>query len=174
MHQIDGPTGYDPVKMFKCLIISQWHSLSDPGLEQSLRVLLDFLQFTGFPVGEKLPDEITFCRLRNKLVKQGKFEVLFNAINLQLELLGLKIKSANTAIVDATIISSNARPRKILDRKEEGSYEAKLSAYSDAKWLKKGKRNYFGYRGTHAVIRKALLIKRMSHQLCQKPRNYKR
>ena len=54
--------------MFKSILLGQWHSLSDPGLEQSLRVRLDFLQFTGFTLGDNLPDETTFCRFRNKLI----------------------------------------------------------------------------------------------------------
>ena len=76
--------------MFKAVLLGQWHSLSDPRLEQSLRVRLDFLQFTGFTLGDHLPDETTFCRFRNKLIKQDKLEALFNEINAQLETMGLK------------------------------------------------------------------------------------
>ena len=71
--------------MFKCLLLASWHSLSDPSLEDSLRVRLGFLQFTGFSLGNSLPDETTFCRFRNKLVKQGKLEKLFAEVNQQLE-----------------------------------------------------------------------------------------
>jgi IS5 family transposase len=79
----DGPKGYNPLKMFKCLLLSQWHSLSDPGLEESLRVRLDFLKFTGFSVGDKLPDETSFCRFRNKLIEQDKLDY-FHKINVHL------------------------------------------------------------------------------------------
>ena len=51
VHSHLGPTGYDVVKMFKCLLIQSWHNLSDPGLEESLRLRLDFLQFAGFNFG---------------------------------------------------------------------------------------------------------------------------
>jgi len=147
VHKEYGPTGYDPLKMFKCILLGQWHSLSDPRLEESLRVRLDFLQFTGFSLGDKLPDETTFCRFRNKLIKQGKLELLFNEINNQLESLGLKVKSASSAIVDATIITSNARPRKTLEQQSDESYDTSLSADPDSKWLKKVKKSYFGYQG---------------------------
>ena len=147
VHKEDGPRGYDPLKMFKAILLGQWHSLSDPGLEQSLRVRLDFLQFTGFMLGDDLPDETTFCRFRNKLIKQGKLDLLLNEINTQLESIGLKVKSANTAIVDATIIKSNARPCKTLEPQGNEIYETKLSADVDARWLKKGKKSYFGYQG---------------------------
>ena len=66
VHSDFGPQGYDILQMFKCLLLQSWHSLSDPGMEQALRVRLDFLQFTGFNVGDDLPDETTFCRFRNK------------------------------------------------------------------------------------------------------------
>ncbi len=144
VHSKDGPIGYDTLQMFKCLILASWHSLSDPAMEQSLRVRLDFLRFTGFSLGENLPDETTLCRFRNKLVESGKFELLFNMINQQLEGHGLKIKSADTAIVDATLIAANARPRKIMDENYE---QISQSADSDAKWLKKGKKYHFGYQG---------------------------
>lgn len=148
IHKKDGPTGYEPLKMFKALLLGQWHSLSDPGLEESLRVRLDFLEFTGFSVGDKLPDETTFCRFRNKLIAQGKLEILLQEVNRQLEAMGLKVKSADTAIVDATIITSQARPRKTLESTgDEGSYEYTQSSDPDAKWLKKGKKSYFGYQG---------------------------
>ena len=147
IHKLDGPTGYVPIKMFKCLLLQSWHSLSDAKLEESLRVRLDFLKFTGFSLGDRLPDETTFCRFRNKLISQGKFERLFSEVNRQLEELGLKVKSAEIAIVDATIITSNARPRKIMESSDNENYTTKLSSDPDAKWLKKGKKYYFGYRG---------------------------
>lgn len=81
VHSDLGPEGYDPLQMFKCLLLQAWHSLSDPGLEDSLRVRLDFLQFTGFSVGSNLPDETTLCRFRSKLLKQKKYEKLFKEVN---------------------------------------------------------------------------------------------
>ena len=147
VHSDLGPEGYDPLQMFKCLLLQAWHSLSDPGLEQSLRVRLDFLQFTGFSIGSKLPDETTLCRFRSKLLKQKKYEKLFKEVNGQLEQYGLKVEKADVAIVDATIISSQARPRKVIEVSEEGDCKIEESADQDARWLKKGKKNYFGYRG---------------------------
>lgn len=147
IHSNFGPEGYDPVQMFKCLLLQSWHSLSDPGLEQSLRVRLDFLQFTGFSVGDKLPDETTFCRFRNKLIEKNKLEKLFNEVNRQLEGHGLKVKNADVALVDATIISANARPRKVIDATDSEDYKTEYSADPNAKWLKKGKKCYFGYQG---------------------------
>ncbi len=152
-----GPEAYDPVMMFKLVLLGQWHSLSDKQLEESLRVRLDFMLFTGFEVGEDMPDETTLCRFRNKLIDKKLDKKLFKMINAQLEQLGLQIQSAAGAIVDATVIESSARPRRTIivadDRAEEEvivdepPVYIEESADADARWLKKGKRCYFGYKG---------------------------
>jgi transposase, IS5 family len=146
IHSDRGPTGYDPIQMFKTLLLGQWHSLSDPALEESLRVRLDFLEFTGFALGGDLPDETTLCRFRNKLVQNGKLPLLLCEVNRQLEVRGLKLKSATTAIVDATLIESAARPRKEIEADETGEYAVSYSADAEAKWLRKGNKTHFGYQ----------------------------
>ena len=42
-----GPQGYKQITLFKCLLIAQWHNLSDPKLEECLRVRIDFRLVTG-------------------------------------------------------------------------------------------------------------------------------
>ena len=147
-----GPIAYDVVSMFKALILGQWHNLSDPQLEESLRVRLDFMMFTGFELGEDLPDETTLCRFRNKLIKRGLDRKLFKEINRQLENLGFEIHSAPGALLDATIIESAARPRRTIqiieDREEENdpqtcAYEIEESVDPDARWLQIRKENLF-------------------------------
>lgn len=158
-----GQQPYDPLKMFKAILLGQWHSLSDPKLEESLRVRLDFMLFTGFELGEELPDETTLCRFRNRLIKRGLAKELFKKINEQLEEYGLKVESSKGAVIDATIIESAARPKRMIeiaeDRSEgearggelknqgEGEIQTRESVDPDAKWLKKGTRYYFGYKG---------------------------
>jgi IS5 family transposase len=110
-HKLGGPTGYDPLKMFKAVFLGQWHNLSDPGLEERLRVRLDFMAFTGFEMGSAIPDETTLCRFRNKLIALKLDKKLFGMLNQELEKLGLQIESAEGALVDARIIESNCRPR---------------------------------------------------------------
>ena len=152
-----GPIAYDSVSMFKAMLLGQWHTLSDPQLEESLRVRLDFMLFIGFELGEDVPDETTLCRFRNKLIEKGLAKKLFEEINRQIEMLGFQIHATQGAIVDATIIESAVRPKRTIhlstDRQEEEGlsqedlYEVKESADPDARWLKKGKRSYYGYKG---------------------------
>ena len=52
-----GPQGYDPLILFKCLLIGQWHGLSDPKLERALKVRLDFMVFCGLGLHASVADE---------------------------------------------------------------------------------------------------------------------
>jgi len=155
--EINGQGGqkpYDSVKMFKAILLGQWYSLSDPELEEALQVRLDFMIFTELE--EKVPDETTLCRFRNRLTDKGLYEILFLEINSQLEKHGLKVKNCEGAILDATIIESAARPKKVVeniaqDRNEPETQESEVkvnySKDSDAAWLKKGKKYHYGYKG---------------------------
>lgn len=155
-----GPNPYPPIQMFKAMLLGHWHSLSDQGLVDSLRVRLDFMVFSGFGLDSELPDESTFCRFRKRLRQLHLDEKLFHEINRQLGEKGLHIKEATTAVVDATVIESASRPRRCIevseDREEESQESTTAariieSADPDARWLKKGKRSYFGYKGFVSV-----------------------
>ena len=145
-----GPEPYNRLGMFKLMLLGQWHGLSDAQLEQALRVRLDFMVFTGFePSAGELPDASTICRFRNRLVTAGLDQNLLTLINGQLEQLGLKVQGARGAIIDATIIPSAARPNRYL---EEGQPAQVIdSPDAEARWVKKGKDAFFGYRGYSAV-----------------------
>jgi transposase, IS5 family len=146
VHSPLGRCGYDVLALFKCLLLQNWHSLSDAGLEDALKVRLDFMYFTGFHLGDNLPDETTICRFRNKLIEQNKYEELFSEITRQIERQGLKVKNASVAIVDATLITANARPNSVYHENIDGEFEKEQSKDADAKWLKKGNKTHFGYQ----------------------------
>ena len=80
-----GPQGYDPLGLFKCLLIGQWHGLSDPKLERALKVRLDFMIFCGLDLHAAIPDETTHCRFRNALVKGGLYDDLLAEVCRQIE-----------------------------------------------------------------------------------------
>ncbi len=159
-----GTEPYDVLKMFKALLLAQWYSLSDPALEEALKIRLDFLLFTDFE--DEVPDETTLCRFRNRLISKGLDKKLFEEVNRQLQAHGLMLEKARGAIIDATIIESSNRPKKVVeiyeDRNEEqnetNNNQNKESVMieseskdPDAKWLKKGKKNYFGYKSFTVV-----------------------
>ncbi len=53
----------------------------------------------------------------------------------------MKVKEAEGALLDATIVTSAVRPKKTV----EPDNTAKQSADPDTSWVKKGKQNYFDY-----------------------------
>ena len=151
-----GPQGYDPLVLFKCLLIGQWHGLSDPKLEQALKVRLDFMMFCGLDLNASVPDETTHCRFRNALVRGEVYDDLLQEVCIQLEGHGLKLKQAEAAIIDATLIQSAARPRSFIEApndREEGQAPSSpdqaitYSADPDARWVKKGRKSTLGYKG---------------------------
>lgn len=166
---VAGVKPYNSLSMFKALLLQAWHGLSDSKLEEALKVRIDFIFFTGLGIEEKMPDETTICRFRSRLARNELDKKLFEKINQQLEHQGLKIEEAKGAVIDATVIESAARPKRCIegmaiDREEdqelnertlednvlEPSFRKdpiiKESVDPDAKWLKKGKRCYFGYK----------------------------
>ena len=172
-----GPTGYEPIKLLKALLLGGWHSLSDVQLEEALRDRMSFIHFTGFD--GQVPDATTLCRFRNLLVEKKKIKQIFKAIQRNFESKGITVKPADKAIVDATIIASAARPTTIMGFEdaiklpdelededaqvndcEDDTIEAneekidpkpsRVCADPDARWLKKGKELHFGYR-LHAI-----------------------
>lgn len=170
---VAGVKPYSSLSMFKAILLQSWHSLSDPKLEEALRVRIDFMLFTGMGIEQATPDETTICRFRNRIVTTGLDKKLFEEINKQLELRGLKIEKATGAVIDASVIESAAKPNRCIniavDRNEEiegekteivannvGNEEAEIKEESnaeicesvdpDAKWLKKGSKSHFGYK----------------------------
>lgn len=147
-----GPVPYEPLSMFKLMLLGQWHNLSDPQLEQALRMRIDFMVFTGFePTAGEMPDATTICRFRNRLVAAKLDQVLLRRINSQLEGQGLKVASSRGAILDATIIEAAARPNQHVHVDGQGHADIADSADSQARWVKKGNEAFFGYRG-YAVV----------------------
>ena len=128
---IAGTVPYEYIRMFKALLIQQWHTLSDPKMEEALRTRIDFMWFTGFGLASKefvVPDETTICRFRNKLSKSKILNKLLKQVNSQLEDNHLKIKNSRGAVLDATLIeaavNSNAKPKVIAEDRNEDNNDS--------------------------------------------------
>jgi IS5 family transposase len=158
----DGRPAYPPLPLFKMLLLQRWYNLSDPGLEEAVNDRLSFLRFIGFSFESSIPDETTICRFRNELLKKNLYKKLLAQINDQLEKQDILVKQG--AIVDAALVASARRPRKVIevmpeDRKEDQVQETKghQVSYSDdvdATWVMKGNQPHYGYKvhmGTDAV-----------------------
>ena len=140
-----GPCGYEPPVLFKCLLVGQWHGLSDPKPERALKVRLDLMLFCGLDLHGTVPDETTRCRFRNALVQIGVYDRLPVEVCRQIESHGLKLQEAEAAIIDATLIEGAARPRPHIEApqdREEGDTQdnpdVHYSADENARWVRKG------------------------------------
>jgi len=166
-----GAKSYPAIQMFKVLLLQQWYDLSDKDTEFAMLDRISFVRFSGFSLEESKPDHTTICRFRNLLVEKKLLKALLDEVNGQMEKQGKLVKKG--VAVDASIISSAARPRKqvdveavVSDREEdkEGksapttqitASETKVSVSSshdtDAAWTKKGKKFHYGYKAHTSV-----------------------
>lgn len=151
-----GNPAYPGLKMFKILLVQKWEKLSDPQMEFALRDRISVIRFVGFPLSSPTPDHSTICRFRNNLKESGAFDALLSELNNQLIDLGFIVKERKTALVDATLISSASRPtckcQDVKDDRKENDIVGSTndifySKDTDAKWLKKGNKYIYGYKG---------------------------
>src|SRR6185312_4496663 len=69
-NQPKGPGGqkpFDPLMMFKALVLGRLHNLSDQGLERQIRKDLTFMTFLGLTLADRVPDEKTLWEYREKI-----------------------------------------------------------------------------------------------------------
>jgi IS5 family transposase len=158
-----GAKAYPAIQMFRILLLQQWYGLSDQDTESALYDRLSFIRFVGLSLEEPVPDHTTVCRFRNLLVSKKLLESLLTEVNRQMEKQGKLVKKG--VAVDASIITSCARPRKQVDiesvvsDREENEASSTIqtrvlvsySHDSDAAWTKKGKQFYYGYKGHTSV-----------------------
>ena len=79
----DGTKGgrppFDPVAMFKVLVVQSQYNLSDACMQFMIRVRLIWMRFFGSNPGVGMPDERTIRHYRNRLTKSGTLEALMQA-----------------------------------------------------------------------------------------------
>ena len=109
--------------------------------------------FCGLDLHAPVPDETTHCRFRNALVKGGVYNDLLAEVCRQIEEHGLKLKEAEAAIIDATLVESAARARTHIEAPEDRAEgeapdnpQLHFSADPDARWVKKGSKSTLGYK----------------------------
>lgn len=102
----DGAKGgrppFDPVSMFKALILQAQHNLSDAKMEFMIRDRLSWMRFLGFDLGGPTPDENTIRLFRNKLTETGALQRVMKAFDWQLQKKGYIPMSGQ--IIDASLV----------------------------------------------------------------------
>ncbi|MBK8813361.1 MAG: transposase [Acidobacteria bacterium] len=132
------------------LFLQHAFNLSDEELEDQLADRLSFQQFVGLGYDEEIPDFTTFWKFKEKLVKAGLMQKIFEQILSQIDERGLILKRGT--IIDATLIQSANRPMT-KEKREKAKESRQLDA--DAAGTSQGGKKHFGYKGPHRRTRAA-------------------
>ena len=104
----DGSKGgrppFDPVLMFKILVIQTLNNLSDERTEYLINDRLSFMRFLGLGLSDRVPDAKTVWLFRERLTQAGAIERLFDRFDTTLRNAGYLPMSGQ--ILDATLVAA--------------------------------------------------------------------
>jgi len=104
----DGAQGgrppYDPVMMFKIMVVQAHNNLSDERTEFLINDRLSFMRFLGLGLGDRVPDARTIWAFRERLVKANAIECLFARFDQAVRAAGYIPMSGQ--IVDASLVAA--------------------------------------------------------------------
>jgi len=162
-----GPGGaprWDPVLMFRLLVVQRLYNLSDEQTEYQVCDRLSFRRFLGLGLCDAVPDSRTVWLFRETLVAAGTLERLFAAYRDQLLAAGLITREGS--LIDASFVTV---PKQRNTREEnaqikqgqvppEWSEEKRAHKDCDARWTRKGAETFYGYKNHVKVDRASKLI----------------
>lgn len=148
-----GRPGYQPLVMFKALLLQSLYGLSDPELEEALYDRLSFRRFVGLGLEDSVPDHTTLCRFRLRLVDEGLLEKLFAELDRQLEKAGVILKRGT--MLDATLIETGAAAPPKKDQ-EPHDPDAAFSRRSGKPGFTYGYKAHLGVDRGSGVVRSAI------------------
>src|SRR5437764_2389174 len=99
-----GRPPFDPVMMFKILVIQAANNLSDERAEYLINDRLSFMRFLGLGLSDRVPDARTIWLFREKLTRAGAIGSLFERFDAMLRQSGYIAMSGQ--IVDASLIAA--------------------------------------------------------------------
>ena len=104
----DGSKGgrppFDPVMMFKILVIQAQNNLSDDRAEFLINDRLSFMRFLGLGLTDKVPDAKTIWAFRERLTRAGAVEALFARFDRAIREAGYLPMAGQ--IVDASLVTA--------------------------------------------------------------------
>jgi IS5 family transposase len=174
----------DPLILFKMLVLQQLFNLSDLELEFQVNDRRSFEEFVGLGVMNSIPDATTVAFFRDRLLKAGVIEELFEMFESYLRSQGLQARCGQ--IIDATLVPV---PKQRNTREENEEIKAgrlpegwdinpdRLRQKDlDARWVKKNDTNYYGYKNSicidvdHGFIRRYAVTPANIHDSQMLPR----
>lgn len=161
-----GAKPYDVVLMFKILILQRYYGLGDSQIEYQILDRQSFKQFLGLESGDKVPDEKTVWAFREKLTRLGLVEDLFEQFNLYLENQGLIMNQGKMVDASFTVAPRQRNTREENQQIKDGRGDElwndkpnkKKHKDIDARWTKKNKETFYGYKNHAKVDTKSKII----------------
>lgn len=163
-----GRPPFDPVFMFKVLVIQKFYGLSDEATEQQIQDRFSFLSFLGLRPGDSIPNKNTIWDFKQALEKDGRngSDRLFKHFYEELNNEGLVSKEGS--IIDASFVDAprqrNSRDEnaKIKSGERPEGFEQNTPKGKqkdcDARWSKKNTETHFGYKNHIKLDAKSKLI----------------
>jgi len=153
--------------MVRILLIQQLFNLSDEQMEFQLLDRLSFQRFAGLRDSSQIPDRTTIWTFKERLIKAGASESVFEAVNRQLARHGYIARGGQ--MVDASIVQA---PKQSLNKEEKAivAEHAMPADWSpakrrqkdiDARWTKKHGKSYFGYKLSANADKRYKLIRKI-------------
>ena len=176
-NSVDGRPAYEGILLFKITLLQTWFKLSDEGVEERINDSIKFTKFLGLSIEDSVPDHSVISRFRKELSEKNALKKVLGELNRQLTKHKIIIKTG--VLIDASVSQSAYTPKQPTtfeianDREEEDratseiikeeSYHEQIKKLesngtdSEARWLKKGKKSYYGYK-KHTVTNEDGLI----------------
>ena len=163
-----GKPPFDPVLMFKVLVLQKFHGLSDDATEEQIFDRFSFQNFLGLHPGDDIPDAKTLWDFKQRIEAGGREggRRLFEAFGNLLDKRGLIAREGS--IVDASFVEA---PRQRNDRDQNGrikqgrrpeEFDANPAVGrqkdTEARWTKKNQQTHFGWKNHTKVDLKTKLI----------------
>jgi len=148
-----GRPPYDPVLMFKVIILQKYYSLSEEDTEFQIKDRFSFQRFLGLSIADDIPDKNTIWTFKERFGNDG-IQSLFDKFDDYLHECGLVANGGK--IIDASFVEV-PRQRNTRDEnkqikngqvpKEWEDDPNKLSQKDvDARWTKKNNEKHYGYK----------------------------
>lgn len=158
----------------KCLVLQYLYGLSDPALEDALIDRFSFQRFLGISFDSEIPDFSTIWRFRERLVKAGLLDKIFETILKELERGNLILRRGT--LIDASIVQAARKPHRPSAETEKkadsgqgegekvqhpaGNVRQRAQQEQDASHTKKGKKHYYGYKAHIGVDQGSGIIRK--------------
>ena len=153
--------------MVRILLLQQLFNLSDEQMEFQLLDRMSFLRFTRLADTSQIPDRTTIWTFKERLIKAGASESVFDAVNRQLAKHGYIARGGQ--IIDASIVQV---PKQSMSKEEKSIVEdnAMPADWSppkrrqkniEARWTKKHGKSYFGYKLSANTDKRYKLIRKL-------------